>query len=265
MLNSNFYHGTIKKYVTLFGTLFNDIYINRVDSSNNVQQTLKVPLTYGPKEKALARLAADPNLTKPTAIELPRMAFEMTTMTYDGMRKLPTTNRNVSPSTGDRGSLKYQYVPVPYNFTFSLYILVKNAEDGTRILEQILPYFTPDWTPTVNLIPEMDIKMDIPVVIYNVTVDDTYEGNFDTRRAIVWTLDFVLKGYVFGPVKEKGVITTANVNFFADTSTGVEKEATYSIEPGLTSNGQPTSNSSLSIDKSLIGANTDYGYIVTRS
>lgn len=265
MFNNKFYHGTLRKYVTLFGTLFNDIYIDRVDSDRNVVQTLKVPLTYGPKDKALARLEANPDLNKATAIELPRMAFEITTMSYDGARKLQTTIKNVSPPTGDRSKIKYQYVPVPWNITFSLYVLVKNAEDGTRILEQILPYFTPDWTVTANLVPEMDIKMDIPIVIYNVTVDDTYEGNFDSRRAIIWTLDFVLKGYVFGPVKSGGVIKTAEVNFFDDSAGEAELNSTFTTKPGLTANGEPTTNAALSIDQSLIGANSNYGYITTRS
>lgn len=265
MLNNHFYHGTIKKYVTVFGTLFNNVFIDRVDGSNNVIQTLKVPLAYGPKDKALARLAANPNLDKSTAIELPRMAFELTTMTYDGARKLQTVVKNAHASNTNPSQVNYQYVPVPYNFTFSLYVLVKNAEDGTRILEQILPYFTPDWTPTVNLIPEMDIKMDIPIVMYNVTVDDTYEGNFDTRRAIIWTLDFMLKGYLFGPVKKSGIIKTADVNFFEDTTDDAGKDATFTITPGLTANGQPTSNSSETIDKSLINANSNYGYITART
>lgn len=265
MVNSHFYHGTIKKYVTIFGTLFNDIFIDRIDSSNNIIQTIKVPLTYGPKDKALARLAANPNLDKPTAIELPRMAFELTTMAYDSSRKLQTITKNIRVSNTNPNEMKYQYVPVPYNFTFSLYVLVKNAEDGTRILEQILPYFTPDWTPTVNLIPEMDIKLDIPVVLYNVTVDDTYEGNFDTRRAIVWTIDFSLKGYLFGPIKKSNVIKLSTINFFNDTTDEAEKQTTFTFEPGLTANGQPTSNSAETIDRSQISANTNYGYITTRS
>jgi hypothetical protein len=270
MFNNTFYHGTIRKYVAVFGTLFNDIYITRENPTDNTIATLKVPLTYGPKEKALARLTANPNLDNPFATTLPRMGFEITTMSYDSTRKLQTIQRNVKYN--DRTATR-QYVPVPYNISFTLYVMVKNAEDGTKIIEQILPYFTPDWTPTVNLIPELDLKYDIPVVLLNVLAQDTYEGDYSQRRVMTWTLDFILKGYLFGPVKESGVITTADINFFdanpfddIDTAVGnAVKEMQIRVEPGLTSNGEPTSNSLLSIDKSLIKPTDNYGYIITKT
>jgi len=269
MLNQTFYHGTIRKYVTLFGTLFNDIYINRENPVDGTISTLKVPLMYGPKEKALARLDANPNLYNPIAVTLPRMAFEITTMSYDGTRKLQTIQKNVKQ--GD-GSKTRQYVPVPYNISFTLYVMVKNAEDGTKIIEQILPYFTPDWTPTVDIIPEMGLKYDTPIVLLNIMSQDTYEGNYDQRRVLTWTLDFLLKGYVFGPVKQSGVITLADINFmdaskFDDVGAAVgnvDPVSSYTITPGLTANGQPTSNAQLSVDRSAISANDNYGYIVTR-
>jgi T4-like virus Myoviridae tail sheath stabiliser len=272
MFGQRFYHGTIRKYVTYFGTLFNDVWIQR--DVDDIIQDLKVPLTYGPKDKVLARALAAPDLTnQQVAVTLPRMAFEMLTMSYDGTRKLNTINRNVSQST-DSGKLKYQYNPVPFNFTFSLYVMVKNAEDGTKILEQILPYFTPEWTSTLNLIPEMDIAMDVPVVLMNVTTDDRYEGDFTTRRVLTHTLDFMVKGYVFGPVKSSKIITLANVNFFdasgGDTIEDVIGNANLvpenvTITPGLLANGSPTTNASLTIDRSDISANSNYGYIVQKS
>ncbi len=267
MFNS-FYHGTIRKYVTLFGTLFNEIYINR-DMPDGTISTLKVPLSYGPKEKALARLDANPNLTNSIAITLPRMGFEITSMSYDGTRKLQTIQKNVK--YGD-GTAKRQYVPVPYNISFTLYIMVKNAEDGTKIIEQILPYFTPDWTPTVNLIPELDLKYDIPIVLLSALPQDTYEGDYSQRRVLTWSLDFLLKGYLFGPVKESGLITLADVNFFDVTTFDIidnavevaERSSSITVKPGLTANGQPTSNAELSIDRSAISATDNYGYITTR-
>ena len=269
MLSSPYYHGTLRKYVTLFGTLFNDLYINRVDSAHNVTNTIKVPLMYAPREKVLARLEADPNLQKPIATVLPRMAFEITTMTYSPARKLPTIGKNTKVFD-DATQLKYSYNPVPYDISFSLYIMVKNQEDGTQILEQILPYFTPEWTTTINLIPELNIVQDIPLVLLNVTPQDTYEGNFEERRVITWTLDFIMKGYFYGPVRKSKTITLANTNFFdasryddIDNAVGVAPRVDGStVEPGLTANGQPTSNASLSVDRDEITANSQYGFIV---
>lgn len=270
MLGHTFYHGTLRKYVTLFGTLFNDVYINRSDSVHSVTNSIKVPLTYAPKEKVLSRLESDPELNKPVAMVLPRMAFEITTMSYSPTRKLPTIGKNRKIDTTNPDMLKYSYNPVPYDISFSLYIMVKNQEDGTQILEQILPYFTPEWTTTINLIPELGIIQDIPLVLINVTPQDTYEGDYSERRVITWTLDFIMKGYFYGPVRKQGVITLANTNFFdassyekiGDAVGNLDNIDKVSVEPGLTSNGTATSNASLSVDRNEITANSQYGYIV---
>lgn len=215
MFGTTFYHGTIRKYVILFGTLFNNIYVNRPDASRDIIRTLRVPLSYGPKEKTLARTIADPKLDRPVAITLPRMSFELMTMTYAGQRKLPTVNKIPYVVGNDDNLLQYTYNPVPYDFQFQLNVMVRNADDGTRIVEQILPFFTPDWTATINIIPDINMVMDIPIVLNSIDSTDTYEGNFDTRRALIWTLNFTLKGYLFGPVKKQGVIKTAIVNALA--------------------------------------------------
>lgn len=265
MFAQTFYHKTIRKYVTLFGTLFNDIYINRTDSDGNEVQTLKIPITYGPKTKVNIRAEGDPNLSRPYEIRLPAMAFEMTRMSYASERKLATFKKhNITVNPLNNEQQKYIYNPVPYDIDFTLYIAVKNAEDGTRILEQILPYFGPEWNTTVNLIPEADVKMDIPVIITSVQSEDTYEGPADTGRVITWTLTFTMKGYLFGPVKKSEVITLANVNFYANLTT----TATYNnvtIIPGLLANGSPTTNASLTIDRSLITEDDDWDYIVIKS
>ena len=218
----------------------------------------------------LARLTQDPNLDRKYSIQLPRMGFEMTSMVYSPTRKLSTINRRVQPNATNADRLNYLYNPVPYDITFSLFIMVKNAEDGTRILEQILPFFTPEWTASVNIIPEMDIVMDIPITLLNVTPQDTYEGGFTDRRALIWTLDFMLKGYVFGPVRRSGIIKLANVNFYDSSSYEDIDDAVgqsefierVRVRPGLDANGNPTSNASLSIPSSQIEVTDNFGYIV---
>ena len=277
MLGHTFYHNTIRRYVILFGTLFNDIHINREDTSNGVTRTIKVPISYGPKEKMLARLDADPSLNRP-AIVLPRMSFELTDLNYGPTRKLNTVGKIVGINTNDQ--TKYQYTPVPYDFNFILSIAVKNADDGTRILEQILPFFTPSWNSTVDLIPELGIKLDIPIVLNAVSSEDSYEGNFEERRSIVWTLSFTMKGYIFGPTRPSsssglsaGLIKLANINFY-DTSTytnvadavgNLDVVESVTIAPGMLANGSPTSNSALSVSSDQINANDNYGYIITKS
>lgn len=218
MFGQVFYHDTIRKYVILFGTLFNDVYINKGDGTNTTQ-TLKVPISYGPKQKFLVRLDQDPNLNKPVAIQLPRMGFELLDVRYAPERKLPTINKISVVNPTDPNKLTYQYSPVPYDFTFELNIMVKQARDGTRILEQILPFFTPEWTATLNLDSTMQHKYDIPVILNTVKSEDTYTGNFVERRAIVWTLSFTLKGYIFGPTRSQKTIKTSIINLYNIPST----------------------------------------------
>lgn len=267
MFGSDFYFGTIRKYVVLFGTLFNDVYITRTDGNNDPIETIKVPISYSPKETMLARLTQDPNLDRPMSIKLPRMGFEMNTLNYAPDRKLTTPTRIASQIAGSTKTVNSQYVPVPYDMSFSLFVMSKNAEDCAKIIEQILPYFTPEYTATVNLVPEMGIAMDIPVVLLNVTAQDTYETNFIDRRAIVWTLDFIIKGYFYGPVKKSGMIELASTNFF-DSSLGFDQSEflnKFGVAPGQTANGVPTTNADLTIAASQINPNSEYGIIMTRS
>jgi hypothetical protein len=189
MLGSTFYHQTIRKYVAVFGTLFNDINIERKNSSGDVVERLKVPLAYGPKQKWLLAIQDTTADRKVVATRTPRMGFSMTGISYDTARKLNTIGRNVKANTSSTTtSMVTMYNPVPYNFDFSLFILVKNAEDGTQILEQILPYFTPEFTVTVNTIPDMNIKADVPILLNSSDVADEYEGDLSARRTITWTL-----------------------------------------------------------------------------
>ena len=210
MFGTYFYHQTSRKMVVAFGSLFNNIEVRRTDSSNVVVEVIKIPLSYGPKDKMLVRISSDPNLNPKVALTVPRMGFELTSMTYDGARKLNTVGRNVKKGTT---GLKKQFHPVPYNWDFSLYIFVKNAEDGTQILEQILPYFTPEFTVTMALVSSMGEKRDIPLVLNSVTSEDTYEGDFATRRSIIWTLSFLMKGFLYPSITDNAkVITTSQVD-----------------------------------------------------
>jgi len=214
MLGSTFYHQTIRKYVAVFGTLFNDINIERKNSSGTVVERLKVPLAYGPKQKWLLAVQDTTADRKVIATRTPRMGFAMTGISYDTARKLNTIGRNVKANTSSTTtSMVTMYNPVPYNFDFELFILVKNAEDGTQILEQILPYFTPEFTVTVNTIPDMNIKADVPIVLSSSSVADEYEGDLSTRRTITWTLSFVLKGLIYPNLTSGEIIKTIEVNF----------------------------------------------------
>jgi hypothetical protein len=214
MLGSTFYHQTIRKYVAVFGTLFNDINIERKNSAGVVVERMKVPLAYGPKQKWLLATQETSAERKVTATRTPRMGFAMTGVTYDSVRKLNTIGRNVVANTSSTSTnMTTMYNPVPYNFDFDLFILVKNAEDGTQILEQILPFFTPEFTVTVNTIPDMNIKADVPITLTSSSVADEYEGELSARRTITWTLSFTLKGFIYPNVTSGQVIKSIEVNF----------------------------------------------------
>jgi hypothetical protein len=273
MFGSVFYFSTIRKYVMLVGTLFDDIYIQRSGSDGEVVEMLKVPITYAPKDKMLARVLQDPGIDRPTAVSpLPMISFEMGQVKYAGDRKLRTTGRIAKRNPDNPGEQFYQYNPVPYDFSFRVYVYAKNAEDGVKIIEQILPYFTPDWTTSVKLLPEMDITMDIPVVLKDVKYEDTYDKSFQERRAIIWSLDLVLNGWLYGPIKKTGVIKFANVSFYAPSVPDGQLESAVGktpllekliVHPGLTIDGKPTSNAAQSIPWNEIEVTDDYGFITT--
>jgi hypothetical protein len=209
--NQHFYNRTIRKIVVAFGTLFNEIYLQRYNKAGTVSfEKFKVPLSYGSKEKYLTRITSDPNLTKSVAAVVPRISFEMTSLSYDASRKQVSTLQNFSR---DSEGLKTQYLPIPYDFTFSLSIYVRNTEDGTQIIEQILPFFTPDFTVTVDFVPEMGKTYDMPVILNSVTTSTEYEGDFLSTRLIVWDLEFTVKSFIWPPVKSgQGLIGDAYAN-----------------------------------------------------
>ena len=231
MLGTTFYHETIRKCVVGFGTLFNDIHITRKDSSGNVAQAMKVPLAYGPKQKFLVRLREDPNITKSVAITLPRIGFEIGTIAYDPTRKLNKIQKVKKPGTAGN-KVDSQYMPVPYNIDFELYAMSKNSDDALQIVEQILPYFQPEYTITINDIVQMNNKRDVPIILTGITYEDNYEGDFAERRAIIYTLSFTAKAYLYGPVTSGQVITKVQVDQFSDSATAAPKrEQRYTVTP----------------------------------
>jgi len=182
----------------------------------------------------------------------------MTGVTYAANRKLPSTIKHSKIDATDIRKLKTQYVPVPYDIQFQMSVFVRNADDGTQILEQILPYFQPEWTNNIKLIPEMDLTYDVPCILNDVSVEDTYEGDFSTRRALIWNLNFTMKGFIFGPTSTTGTIRRNEIKFFADTtaSTGAEQ---LSQQPALTTDGKPTTNNAISVPLDQIEPDDDFG------
>ena len=216
MLGQSFYHETIRKIIVSFGSMFNEISIVRKNNSGVVTQTMKVPLAYGPRQKFLTRLNDDPNLTKQVAVTLPRLGFEIGSLSYDPSRKLNRVQQFKKVKGNDAKRLDTQFMPVPYNLDIELYALSKNSDDALQIVEQILPYFQPDYTITVNDMPDMGIKRDVPIVLNSIGYQDDYQGNFETRRAIIYTLSFTAKFYLYGPVTSQSVIKSVQVDQYTD-------------------------------------------------
>jgi hypothetical protein len=265
--NANFYNRTIRKIVVAFGTVFNDLYLVRYTKDGvTAKETIKVPLNWGAKEKYITRITSDPSLTKSIATTLPRISFEMTGMSYDSSRKLPTTVRNFSANNAT--SVKTQYVPVPYNFDFSLSIYVRNTEDGTQILEQILPFFTPDFSVTVDFVPAMDPKYDMPIILNSVSNEVDYEGDMMATRMIIWNLEFTAKGHIWPPVKTVKVINTANTNLYIQPNSLLEQQVYVDFANGV---GRFSDSETLRVaDKDVYGtvsyfSNVSNGILVVNS
>ena len=217
MLGQQFYHETIRKIIVAFGTTFNNVQLVRKDNSGNITQSMKVPLAYGPKEKFLVRLRADADLSSKVAITLPRIGFEIQNLAYDGTRKLSRVQKFKKVNTGNNTrTLDTQFMPVPYNLDIVLYVLAKQSDDALQIVEQILPYFQPDYTITVNDMADMGIKRDVPIILNSISYEDNYEGDFDQRRALIYTMNFTCKFYLYGPVTSSNIIRTVQADQFAD-------------------------------------------------
>jgi hypothetical protein len=212
-----YYNGIIKKAITVFGSLFSDVKIQRLDTLGEVAQTINIPIAYSNKQKWLTRVEQDPNLKQQTLTTMPRFGFEITNYSYDATRKVNKMLQVTSTYSND--DVNTQYSPVPYNLDINLYLQTKNVEDGLMVMEQILPMFTPAYTLTINAVPDMNIINDIPLILNSVSVEDDYESDFTQRRSIIHTFAFTLKLNLFGPVTKTGVIkhVTANVPTVAAT------------------------------------------------
>ena len=229
-----FYHEILRRTVVSFGSLFNEISIKHTDNSGNVKSVIKVPLAYGPTQKFLARLEQSPDLNKPVQITLPRMSFEFTGLTYDPTRKSTTTQTFIAKSAVDGTETKKVYLPVPYNMQFELSIMCKLNDDALQIIEQILPFFQPSYSMTIELVDIINEKRDIPVILENITMQDDYEGNFTTRRVLIYTLRFTAKTYLFGPVSSatRDIIKKATIGYITGgTTDSPTREVVYSAEP----------------------------------
>jgi len=231
MLGTYYYHEIIRKTIISFGTLFNGINIKHKKSDGTILDDIKVGLAYGPQQKYLAKIQEQAELSKAVAITLPRMSFEMTNIQYDSTRKSGIT-QTFKAQDGDK--LKKVFMPVPYNIGFELSIFSKLNDDALQIIEQILPFFQPSFNLTVDLISAIGEKRDIPVVLENISFQDDYEGSFETRRALIYTLNFTAKTYLFGPVAEstEGLIKKVIVDQHSGTNTQTAKrEVRYTVVP----------------------------------
>ena len=226
MLGNYYYHEIVRKTIVSFGTLFNQIYIRHDDNAGNTYSELKVPLAYGPSQKFLARLEQQADLNKPVQTTLPRMSFEMNNISYDSTRKTGVTQ---TFKASDGTNLKKVFMPVPYNIGFELNILTKLNDDALQIIEQILPYFQPSFSLTVDLVKSIGEKRDIPIVLDSINFQDDYEGDFSTRRALIYTLSFTAKTYLFGPIAESSKV---QVDYYPDTDTRKTKRVQrYTVTP----------------------------------
>ena len=239
MFGEHFYHKKIRNTVIAFGTIFNNVNIKRLDSSGNPLQNIKVPLSYSPKEKFLARLDAQQDLTgddSKVAITLPRMSFEITGYSYDATRKLNKNQKITKVTTNaDTTKMNNQYMPVPYNVNFSLNVYTTNSDDGLQIIEQILPFFQPDYTVTMIEDRTMDTKRDIPFILNSVDYEDSYTGTLTSMRRIIYTLSFTAKVYLYGPISTNAVIKKVSADLYSDTGSNSPRVERVTVQPNPTS------------------------------
>jgi len=249
MFGKYFYNEGMRKTTIAFGQIFNNIQIKRKDSNNTVVQTIRVPLAYAPKEKFLTRLDQQPNLNeREMAITLPRMSFEISGIQYDGARKLTRVQKYKTVKSNIEGKiLDYNYTPVPYDISYNLNVFTATAESGLQIIEQILPFFQPDYTVTINQVPELNIKRDVPIILNNIQYEDSYDGAFTQRRAVIYSLSFTAKTYLYGPASTQKVIKTVQADIGTDTDSPLTREERIIITPNPTS----------------ADANDDFGFTTT--
>ena len=264
MLGNYFYHEVIRKTIIGFGTLFNGIEVRHDTSDGTIVDIKRIPLAYGPAAKFIARLDQQPELNKAVAITLPRMSFEMTSIAYDATRKAGIT-QTFKAKDVNNNQLKKVFLPVPYNIGFELSLLTKLNDDALQVVEQILPFFQPSFSITIDLISSIGEKRDVPITLTNVTFQDDYEGDFSTRRALIYTFQFVAKTYLYGPIADnpEGLIKKVIVDQYASVDTvNARREMRYTATPTATkdynSDGAIDSD-----DNDLIVPGDDFGFSET--
>lgn len=263
MLGNYQYNQIIRKCVVGFGTLFNNIEIRKFNDDGTVYQRMKVPLAYGPRQKFLARLTEQPDLGRPNAITLPRLSFQLTGMSYDPSRKQSPVQYCLTNE--DAEGVKKTYVPVPYNLEFELNILSKTQDDCLQIVEQIVPYFQPSFNLSIKLVEEAGIVKDVPIVMSGISFEDDYEGDFDTRRALVYTLRFTVKTYIYGPTSDTGLIKKAITKEYGSTDLNVPgRYRQYEVTPKALEDKNNDGVIDI-IDDSLLLSGDDFGFNETSS
>jgi aspartate-semialdehyde dehydrogenase len=249
MFNDYFYNEGLRKLTVAFGTIFNNIQVKKADANGTMVQSIRVPLAYGPKEKFMVRLDQQASLdSREFAVVLPRISFEITGIAYDATRKLTRVQKYKTVKTGSNSILNTNYTPVPYNINYTLNVFTATAENGLQIVEQILPYFQPDYTITLNVLPNMNMSRDVPIVLNNVNYEDNYSGDFVTRRAVIYTLNFTAKTYLYGPAGTQKVIRTVQSDVYTNTDIAEKaREERITITP----------------NPSGADANDDFGFTTT--
>lgn len=248
MFGQHFYHQRIRKSVASFGALFNNLYVIRKNSSGGVLSQVKVPLAYAPRDKYLERIRRqDQEADREIAIKLPRLSFEITSLAYDSTRMVAKTNKFSAHDTDT--NKKVFYAGVPYNLYFSLNIYAETQDDALQLVEQIVPYFSPQYTLTVKPFDNYtNIKEDIPITIISTSFSDDFEGPLEARRTIIYTLDFEMKTMFYGPIGDGKIIREIQTNFFlmGDSDTPVSK---FTITP----------------DPIDVNPDSDYGFSIVKT
>ena len=237
MFGTHFYNEGLRKLTIAFGQLFNNIVLQNTSSTGAVTKRIRVPLAYAPKEKFLVRLEQQANLQedREVSITLPRLGFEITGLSYDPTRKLNKMNKTIRVKESEEGKKhNFNFTPVPYNINFSLYSFTATAENGLQIVEQILPFFQPEYTVTMNVVPELNLKRDIPIILNSVNYEDTYNGEFTQRRAVIYTLSFTAKTYLYGPMSNQKVIKEVQSDLGASTDSPLTREERIIVVPNPT-------------------------------
>lgn len=260
MFGNSFYHGTIRKCITLFGNMFNDISIERLDKTGKSAQTIRVPIIYGPKDKYVAILQKNPNLGR-TQVELPMMSFAITNISRSTNRQTNVINKNVMTDNGK--TMKTSFSEIPYDLEIELSIYAKSYDDSAQIVEQILPYFAPDFNANLKFLPELNLNKDIKTSLNSVNPMIEYEGDVNTTRVITWTLSFTMEIFFIGPVSRQGIIRKVDVDIHntIDRSSDDHSGTNIQITAGMTADGKPTNKKEESIPYMNIDPDDPYGFV----